>query len=486
MISEYASNIADLLATNLSQRRVTIVPKNDSPLDVLNKHTQIPISTIDPLTAQTQRDIPLFNKMNAAFRESSGDLLEVVDEHNATQDELVKEIANSVRADLTVARTVIIPAVNDLVRYVEEALSKVSFSELANIDLRVWNPAEPLKTGSIERMLENYDDVTYGNPTLGVTVPPQSYEQIREYLKTGSGDLDRDIEKWIATKDVDWLCRRFTQVFGCYQAEENEVPPTFNSLMRSGELDVIDTALMTFLVAHRLFDTPIEGANISLDGWVEKMSALRNQAGKRLSDEVERLNKLLENKIMVLESTRDRRIVVFEPVYKEWIQNGGSNDILFGFTLSNGLDSSVEAINAKAESYTIAWQAQVARYRMSEDTLRFTATRDALKAGFLAQLHAQTEDDRQTNPANGRTMMLAFDKALQDMSRSELDDIYVAALKLLCVSRFANTNGYQFLMLLHRVSKINPDLNDREASALATTVYVTQWLLEQCDVIVNI
>ena len=232
-----------------------------------------------------------------------------------------------------------------------------------------------------------------------------------------------------------------------------------------------------FLLSRKLLDEPIDGFQMPLAVFEESVANIRNQSGLRLTYALSDLERLKKNQILV-RGQGVTTVTVNGPVYRDWIDQGGENEVLFGNLLDQPSSITVEEINAKKETLLAAWNRYVATLTTVESNKRFIRVKQLLEKHFYDQLKDIPEDEVATL-GNREIILKAFLAQLELVREDELNDIYGLVLRLLCRSRFQRTDAEEILTGIERVKRENPHIDVREAAAMSMIEYVSSWLASQ-------
>lgn len=400
--------------------------------------------------------------------------------HDQTLDEIAAELIKAVQGHIALAKTAVAPAVQELVEKTAETLAAMQPSSLLGMEVVVWNPPAPFTNASFESSVRRFEEQPFFEPALALNLPDQSLEQLRELIQTGTAGLDADVRDWLATKGNDFLMQVWEELFQQKQAELNDTRVRrFNEYFISKETGG-DYALAVYLLARKLVEDPLPGTEMPLARYEELIVEFRNQAGLHLCRQLDDLDAMQRNKMLVRQ-IKGTVTVVNGPVYREWIEAGGQNEVLFGNVVDATPVFTLEQIAAKAAGLLAIWNKHCALTTAVEKNRRFLRTKQILEKHFREQLFAATEDDPAVT-GNREMVLKLFRDQLEQVGEAELDDLYHLCLRLVCRSRFVQTDAERILSGIERAQKDNPELDVREAAAISVIDYIAYWVAAQLKV----
>lgn len=405
-----------------------------------------------------------------------------VSPHDTVMDDVTEIGIAAVREHMVFARTVVAPAVQNLVENVAETLNAITPSSLLGMEVVVWEPAAPLQNNALENMVRRFENTPFDSPSMAMRCPSITVAEMIELMKTGSNSMDKDIEAWAASKGESFFINIWENVFQIKQAELNErVPVTFRDFTENRESGP-DNALAIFLLSRRLLDDPLPETTMDMKMYSNMMADYRNQAGARVCRALDELENIGKSQLLV-RSVNGPVTTVYSFVYRKWIEAGGSNEILFGNLLESPFSSTVEMLNAKAESLKAKWARHAALTATVEANRKFVRTKEALLDHFIKQMREVDEGGIEAGSLGNREIVIRkFRELLDDVTDDELKDLWTVSLKLVCRSRFARTDAERILAGIEQVKRDHPELDVREAAAMSVLKYVAYWLTAQYKV----
>ena len=400
--------------------------------------------------------------------------------HDAAMDDIVEVATKAVQGHITFAKTVVAPAVQDLVEKTAQSLNELTPSVLLGMEVVQYGLPSPLANSALESSVRRFAETPFDVPKLVMKSPDLGLADIKALFNSGSAGLDRDIEEWLAGKGDSFVQAVWSSVFQVKQYDSIDAPAkTFRDYIED-RVDGVDWALAIFLISRKLVDAPIEGIEMNLDLFESTAVEFRNQAGARLVRALDEDAQVAKSGVLVRSHT-DRVTVVNASVYRSWIEAGGENEVLFGNLLTQPAHYTVDQINANAAGLKADWNRHAALTATVESNRKFDRTKSVMERHFTSQLAAITGDDIAVL-GNAEGVLKAFRDQLELVNEDDVSDLYALALRLVCRSRFAHTDAERILAGIERIKRENPTVDVREAAAVSVIEYVAHWVGTQFKV----
>lgn len=474
MLSREAINSVVPLTAVLDKNKLMIVPVQNSPLETLVGATR----SGSQFVQREGEGFVLYESEIEYIANAKDDVLKV-SQHDMAMDDVCQSVADAVRGHMVFARTVVLPALTELVEGVSRDLAALTPSTLLKMEVAVVNPNPLVLDNGFETLVRKFSEVPFDNPSLMMKLPTLAVGEIVELMKTGAASIDELIVQWIAEKGDSFVIDVWENIFQMKQSDlnENEVR-TLRTFIGSQD-EKIDMTVAVFLLANKLFDNPPAGTEMTLAAFNDLIVDYRNQAASTISYAIDEINRVMVAKELV-RSIDGSKTKVFGPVYRDWIENGGSNEVLFGNTLERNPLITVDAINESASRLKAGWDRHAALTATVEANRRFVRVKELLLINFEKQLRNLTDEEK--TKVSYETTMPKFRELLNSISEGEVQDIWALCLKLLCRSRFYYSSAEEILTNIEEVKKQNPSIEVREAAAVAMIKYIARWVAYQFEV----
>lgn len=397
-------------------------------------------------------------------------------EHDVVLRESVDFIAEKLASQVAYARNDAAGIVEDLAQNVTAAIDCLQpFAEIgASVIERSIAPIL-INESFLEAVQESHNCPRY-DVRLGLRLPQQSAQEIRSLMKTGLPALDSIISEYMAVLEDSGLELLWSQLF----MELNPISGagkagTNLTHFIAGEHNVRN-AVFVFLIARRLNERIMPGANMSESEYMSLTSDFRNQAAARICDVMD-VYANEENNGRLVQKVEGLTVTVNRIVYRKFLEQGGSAEAILGSLLFNESSVNLDAMLENKERYETRWRRQ---YMMNEQTYRnrrFQRIKELLIIEYTSQTKNSNERDF---PVHERAISHElFVNAVHELTIDEMDDMVMTCLKLLGKSRFRNRNVLDILSGVAYARKKNPNVDVKEAASIAIIEYISRWVASQ-------
>lgn len=396
-------------------------------------------------------------------------------QHTESLQRLGSSIGKALAGQISFIQTTVKPTVEDLALRVGEILANQSVSSLLGMEVIVNECPEVMVNNGFLGMIDKYFDVPFDNLQLTLNLPDQTGDELKELLKTGSSNVDGDVESLIADVGVPFLCDIYGSVFQCRQEGlDSRGSPTLRQLMASAGSGR-NAAIIIFLLASRLFEKPLPGTEMSERMYENALADVRGQAGAQLCRFAEQMRSSEKTGALIV-SYSTTTVTVDGPLYKKFLEAGGDNEILFGNLLSGSPEILSDNIMQKAARFKTAWASHCNMIKGIEATKKFDVTKEAFLTVFRQQLNEIQEDATEGAANNADTVMQKFCEELDDVREADMSCLFTLAMKLTCRSRFATTHAEQILSSMETFHKQNPTVPMDEVASVTYLRYIARWV----------
>jgi hypothetical protein len=474
MLSLQAAESSFITTKNLDEKNIALVAKPGSLLATLVAATYI---NGDPAQqgGEYYHDLNAMCAMTDQACQATG-----YSEHSARMDEISDFLSEKLQKHLFYARTVVAPFVDAYAGRLQQAMELVGSNPDNGVEVVLHTQPGPLSEPSLVSSIQLNRDNIFTRVQLLGGFPELDDNQIRALMATGAASVDAAVTEYFAKKPEGWLAARWKSIF-CVAPTE-AVPADGLDAFIGGRTNV-DTALMVFLIARRIWNAPLDGVNMSAAAYEQAMVSYRSQAGLRLCHELERLDRDSQAGILVIGTETvpggQIKVTVNASVYRDFLKQGGSNEVLLGNLLQPQKETRLDNLLAKKELLEATWNRQYAANKAFYDQKRLLQMREAVVCEweYLAKEYTP-EDFPLEDRATSRALIL---RASNTLTPKDFDDLGSLALCLACRSRFFRTDAEQILGGMARARENNPGLSAQEAANISVTEYVCRWIGAQLD-----
>lgn len=482
MLSEKSIETSRDLTEILDANKVILYPITGTPLYELTATSRAADTSLTWIKDEGGKPTVSFYPEDILFMANNkSEMFGNKSEHDVAMDRIVDVISTAVRNHLNFARNVVVPQVTSLYEKTTDILKQYS-SGIIGMEVKVWNPPKPLSNTTVINAIKKFSDQQINDVKLTAKLPNMTTTEIVDIMKSGSGDLDMDVGEWLATTGLELVDDVWSSIF---QSKGNETGGFKQYIYDKKDDDKylgINRALVVFMLARKLFDNPPADTEMSIDSFNNCMVDYRNQSALCLCNFINDIEKYDRIKQLVLTITDQRVTLVYEPVYREWINNGGENEILFANATLDRQFITVDDITNNSDALRNKWNNHVAVRSLVENNQAFTRTKDILYRTFRQNLLEEVNSDKESAFSKEgivQEMLLRFQDEVSKLTEDDLKDLWNVCLKLVCRSRHSNTEAERILSGIELVSKNNPKISVREAAAVSTIKYISWWISTQ-------
>ncbi len=453
MINEYVRSTADSIVRNLDSQSLQLHIRPDSPVSVLASSLIIAESEQGPVIRPLNELVPEADR--------STELL---------FDKIATEIASSLSGHLNYARNIVAPTVGEFAESIIPAVDIATKSKTDYIEIVEENiPTLALNDGlGVNGFAVN---MSIGIPRLEHE-NSRSDEDILQLMLTGKAGIDADIQELCATLPNGALSQIWDCFFSNKYIDSADAGLTSVELMSSTTYG-LTRSLVVYLVASKLSVKAESDCNCPASIYTDRAIELRNQAGSFVKRYIKNYQEQLEDGVLILASVYPK-VYVNGAVYRKFLMEGGSTDIILGRVLSKGTECTLKGLASKAKEYESAWRAYETQLLLDSDNIRHTETIRVLRLSFPEFLY-KLDDSIAPEHTRARVINL-FEKTLGELTPEMTKSIYEVSLKLLCDSLFGHTDAYSILRGVSLAHKANPKATPAECASVSVQEYLGSWI----------
>jgi hypothetical protein len=453
------------LTERLDAVKMALHPVAGSPLDAMVNATRSDEGLFDAAQGNVEVFVShietMANKTQVAYGTSH---------HCATLDQIAAMAIAATTKHLQFAKMVVAPTINDLYTRVKGSLAEVNASSLLGMEVEVLREPAPLENPQLQSAVRKFDGMTIEDLPLSLHLPDQNAQELQALAMTGSAALDAAIAEWLSMKGDSFL---FSIWEGVFQQKPLQNPKSFLQLITDRQAGV-DNSLAIYLFARKLTDgKPPEGTQMSLGVFKQRIVDFRNQAGASLSRALDKIDRAMKNGVMVREVINGKT-VVYEPLYRKFIEAGGTNEMLFANSMAGSYAVALPDLIAGKNNLAERWAMHAALVKTAESNQRFNKTKSFIELHFNSQLAeiAGTEEATQHNIEGVRRL---FEGVMAGVRDSDMENLYALCLKVVCRARFYRSDAELILTGIEAAKRENPQLSVREAATISSISYVAAW-----------
>lgn len=310
---------------------------------------------------------------------------------------------------------------------------------------------------------------------------PRDFDTLLGYLTTGRANIDKAIQQTVSQYADNFLENIWYGLFN--SAMGHTSPYTLQNLnvIPSGER--LAVTYIGYLMAQRLYENVPDDAVGNLSTFQSNVSNLRDHLLSLAGVALRQRHAQITDKVVVLSyNQQTRTVVVNGPIFREWLEQGGSSDIVLGALLSGGMAYTVQDLNTQGEKFNNQWIGYCSFHNAEYDVRRVQFMRSIYLVAMtesMSEIQGFEEGYRKEHPAHAEKVLTEVQNYVAAQSLDSLNDISKTSLELIAGIRFGYTPAKMILDSIDRTMKTTPDVDVREAALVASCSYVAKYLATQ-------
>jgi hypothetical protein len=459
------------VAQELDNRKIYLAPISGSPLERLSQLGSA-AEEVKPGLDYTP------DAQEISLVSSLGD-----DAHGQELDDIAEETARLVQNHLTFAKDVVKPAIVEITEIVADKFKSIDESKTYDIEIVQIDPPEPMIVSSLEDSIRAFNGSPY-IPFEGYIPCSKDYtaQEVISWMSTGQADVDEAIVIWSAKKGDAFFESVFKEVF---------VSPVKGIQFNIDNRQSPDFALALFLISNKLYNNPVDGFNINLSSFNEKMSDIRKACAFRLNQAYSEFERNTNSKLLINNYTA-KVVYVNGNIYRQYLEDGGTNAAIFGSVLSSNPKMFLSDIVGNQSDYVSKWEQQNRLFNTALKSRSFLDKKTALRDIVLSNVQQNFTDYFSHLCAEGvtptldmqeyQTFLVNLDLFIDNLKEQDLVNVWAICTKAVCDCVFYYTSAGQILNGVEEAIAKNPGIELREALLLSTIEYVTDYVCAQINV----
>lgn len=398
---------------------------------------------------------------------------------------LDQEVQRSKQALLSVfhtARQVVMPQVKRLHEEVQSAMENNIHGRASRFEVVTSGTPNLYTSQSFRDRIAPYAGVGQGQ----ITVFPRYFttasdEALAEMVKTGMSSIDAEYDE--ALGGTDALRDLWNAFFVASAHVPNGTPAlTMAQIAESPDSDRYFVGL--YLLADAVMSNRIpEGVQYVAQG-VDPVRAvsdictnLRALVGKALFIRSNQAVEAVAGRRLVIRYD-DYKVYVNGPVYDEFMQAGGTQEMILGNLLQRGKVYSMDEMLQRGSELEVVWARGVANVMETDRSNGMTIQRRVAAEVFKVML-AEIQEANPQAIVNVNQLTSTFLKTYDGLPELELRDFHIAATKLICRTLYTDPCFEQILMQMFSIKREQPNASMDLVVTLAFVNYIGRWLASQ-------
>lgn len=482
MLSNSSVTIGTNLAEIVTDSGVRLVPKQSTLLQELtasinnNLFSKIDRKEyIEPTILQSSLGNEVVIKNVKSYSHSSHDIL---------MDNYIEDLTNIITNHIAFSRNVVNKEINKLKEKVQEGLSSFKYKEAEDFfNITYFKLEDVFKSFIIENEISSYKNSSgkFFFDSLDLSKISREEFDLLSYILTGDEEQDKYIMSWFNSLGKDKALSYMIDNIPEYSLSVN---------------NLLDYSLINYLFYRNLLNKSDLDLGYSSIQLRSKSSANKDYFGNKLSVAIDLYFKdIRNNKILTTDSEtafsyfndKPLSITIYEETFAKLAEAGVSIEVLFGFISSQNRNNITidELINNK-ENYLSKWNNTRSLYLIHMNNSKLDIFKQILRTKFEDSVQELTDEEKEVtnnSPEFITETKKLGNKYIDELQLSEIDNIEKICLILTAKIRFRFTNSYFILNEMYEILKMSEDIQPLEAALYACVKYVTDFLLEQTDIV---
>lgn len=419
--------------------------------------------------------------------------------HDQEMDKFIEAVRVAVSRHLDIAKNTVTPLVLELAEKTMESFNNdVAANPIDDFNIVNIEPCPLLALDAFINSLVNYNNRIPAIPKAYLRIKQDkdlSEAAVRDIVLDTYPDLKAELIDWFDQIDLGGnihevrLCYSLGG-FMCMSSQNiaDTIAPNSYDIDRCGDdVTILSKLIILYIVAVYLFDRPEYGDGYSLSAYKEAVAQIRDYAAMRICQYMKRVEMLNRSKTIILSTIASQNTIrVNGPVYRMWLQEGGSPEVLYSIMLSNAGMVTMDTINQSKAVLLERWKKFNTLREVAFKNASLQRFKDHLAYTFIHQLNDVSDIELAYFNNDKRKLMSEvmkrFEEGLTHVKMHSMENIYKTARKLVCRARFYYTSSDKILAAIEEYTNANPDIDSQEAALMATIEYVADFVAEQLTI----
>jgi hypothetical protein len=299
-------------------------------------------------------------------------------------------------------------------------------------------------------------------------------------LKTGIGDLDKDVQALVNAVGEAGLRDLWDQFFA-----ETDRSRNLNQQLDHVSVVAPYQLILVHMLAVQYGESVPDTENVDLDEFRNYTTTLRAASGRLIARRIALLDRAIATKQMVIRFPSEDgiraltgegltlRIVVNHMVYKRWLEDGGCPEILLGSALSDQ-NTNYQGLLNDAERYKKTWMDHERMVRLARRNKVFNSLQNYIGLAVAKEIN---DIDLETVPHTRESMHADLTTHIGHMCATDVENLYETVRHILCNTVFKHTDALNILTEFDRLAAQCDEKDDmREVATLVAINYATDWV----------
>lgn len=337
---------------------------------------------------------------------------------------------------------------------------------------------------SLMSLVERFASSDEPVPVVVNNFPAVSKEELIRITSVSSARVNQAIAEWLAEQGDSWLTDVWSTFFSLSNTTSSGKNPAkicqnFSGISSLKSFERFNLGMVLFLLSRGLYDEPLDGAGMTLAEWRNHMDNVSRFCGNQAKIAAKIILNFRQSKVVIMDVSKDRKLVtVYQPVYQEYLQQGGTVEEVLGAAISGSAPVySLSDLQESVKSFYNIWK----NYELvSQSTLSVqTVERMRLeyKSLFLSLFDNSQEETLLLTELGLKksTMIKEAEAYIDSLNLPGLRNVGEVCLRLVAGIRYSYTPGEKFLRNMIEASKVGCD-SPQEAAAYAAYIYMCDFM----------
>lgn len=284
----------------------------------------------------------------------------------AIMNEMSTDIYREAARHLAIVKGTVVEVIKLVGASIQAHIDRIPVNQIQELKIIEKQLPEPIY--ELEDDIRKFDGTAYTAIPNRIAIGRWDAEKITQSLLVGSEDVDSGIKAWAATLGEEQIVCIWNSAFSMESIEKN-----IDAWLRD-PIYSTDAACLYYLASSRFMEDVPEDLNVNLSDYRKFMTTLMSQSASclnhALADEAQAIKsgRLVYNNV-------GNTITVNKRFYKEWLENGGNVEVIYGNSLIDVPYFYESDITANATNLIDIWRKHV----------RMIATGDHERKAYLAK-----------------------------------------------------------------------------------------------------
>ena len=479
MLTRISSTIAANLATILTSKNITLVPKN---LTLLSE-----LSNCDMTYGVVDINSDIADTLESSFKgtvtEHKGQSNYVQSKHDILVDNYTKDLTDLVTGYISFARNVVNKEVLVLREKLQDSLESYKYKEPEDLfNVKYYKLHDVFKSSLIDEEIQTYSSYSKSiYDTVDFSKLPSDFN-LAAYILTGDQEQDSIIQSWFNSSPNPLI---------------SYVANTINEYSLS-TIDSLDYSLINYLFYRSLLNKTDIDLGLSLVSLKKIAIANKDYFGAKLYVALDLYKKEIKNGRILCNCSNtsfsyfNRQaidITIYEDNFDEFVKQGGNVEIIFGYiSVSKEHTVNISDLIVNKDKYLSRWNNSRSLYLISLNKDRLDIFKQLLRQAFDSSIadykNSEQEDLFYSKNANylQETCKLCHEY-IDKLEVSNIDDLDAITLDLVAKIRYRFTNSYYILKEMKEIMEMSDSVDPLEAALYSTVKYLVDFFVQELDVV---